>query len=156
MLFLYHFTIFPYRRPPPDFRPQVYAPKPPRRNSRDAVKPWNYQARFDDDPPRSKGNPPKLPEIYAPSKPGSSLIKEKPPFIRNFRISDSNDAKLELVKKFKEVEGSVEPYKQPGPHDFRDYPPLKKLGLDEFTTSYERDPYNINFHTGRLNTSNFL
>jgi hypothetical protein len=36
------------------------------------------------------------------------------------------------------------------------YPPLKKLGLDEFVMDYEKDPYNINFHTGRLNISKSL
>ncbi|CAD5110663.1 DgyrCDS41 [Dimorphilus gyrociliatus] len=141
-----------WKRPPPDFRPQVYAPKPPKRNSRDAVKPWKYHARFDDEPPRSKNIPPKLPEIFAPVKPGENLTKEKPRFIRTFRINDSYDAKLDLVKKFREVKGSVEPYQQPEPHDFRNYPSLKKLGLDEFTTSYERDPFNINFQSERLNT----
>ena len=28
----------PWRRPPPDFRPQVYEPRPPKRNTRDAMK----------------------------------------------------------------------------------------------------------------------
>ena len=31
--------------------------------------------------------------------------------------------------------------------------PLKPLGLPEFVTSYDRDPYNIKFHTRNLRTS---
>ena len=31
-----------WKRPPPDFKPQIYAPKPPKRNSRDAMRPWSY------------------------------------------------------------------------------------------------------------------
>lgn len=36
------------------------------------------------------------------------------------------------------------------------YPPIKKLGLDEFVMDYDKDPYNIYFHTGRLNISKLL
>ena len=39
-----------WKRPPPDFRPQVYAPKPPKRNSREAVQPWKYTALCDQEP----------------------------------------------------------------------------------------------------------
>ncbi|CAC5406790.1 unnamed protein product [Mytilus coruscus] len=31
-----------WKRPPPDFRPQIFAPKPPKRNSRESMQPWNY------------------------------------------------------------------------------------------------------------------
>ena len=31
-----------WKRPPPDFRLQMFAPKPPKRNSREAMQPWKY------------------------------------------------------------------------------------------------------------------
>lgn len=31
-----------WTRPPPDFRPQQYLPKPPKRNSRESMQPWKY------------------------------------------------------------------------------------------------------------------
>ncbi|CAF1017975.1 unnamed protein product [Didymodactylos carnosus] len=38
------------------------------------------------------------------------------------------------------------------PHDFRGYPKIEELGLSEFETNYEHDPFNIQFLSSNLRT----
>ncbi|CAF3402509.1 unnamed protein product [Rotaria socialis] len=47
---------------------------------------------------------------------------------------------------------NTEQYINPKPHDFRQYPDIKELGLSEFGTGYTRDPFKIRFLSDHLNT----
>ena len=59
-----------WKRPPPDFRPQCFEPKPPKRNSREAMKPWKYDTEGEkDDPLETSGKRQEklaLPELLKP------------------------------------------------------------------------------------------
>jgi len=132
-----------WKRPPPDFRPQRFAPKPPKRNSRDAMQPWKYGTIPGKKEVVKKTNVVHLPHILNPKKNDEKEFKT-----RFTDLMDAFDAKMEYVK-----EGMYKPglYQMPKPHDFRGYPPIKSLGLDEFDVWYNKDPYNIHFLTRNLN-----
>ncbi|ESO97085.1 hypothetical protein LOTGIDRAFT_226853 [Lottia gigantea] len=132
-----------WRRPPPDFRYEVFDPNPPKRNTVDSMKPWNY------------GTIPCQREIYTREK--RTLLPlilnrhhsdEKENFKLRFRIDRPFTAKKKFVREGMNVPGE---YETPKPFDFRDYPSLKSLGLDEMDLAEERDPYNIKFYSQRLN-----
>ena len=99
-----------WKRPPPDFRPQNFAPKPPKRNSRESQQPWKY-GTF---PGHTSVKSPKvvrLPYILQPQPPKDT------PFVTQFPdIPGSYEAKVEAAK-----EGFFKPgpYQPPVPHDFR-------------------------------------
>ena len=99
-----------WKRPPPDFRPQVYAPKPPKRNSRDAVKPWKYGTKPGEKEEVTREESVKLPLIL------QAKSQDENPFVTHFNILDPYQAKI-LGAKY----GSYKPgaYKMPQPHDFR-------------------------------------
>jgi len=131
-----------WKRPPPDFRYVVYDPRPPRRNTVDAMQPWRYGTL----PGHSKTAPVRreensLPRIF--DKP-----EREPEIVTRFHIDRPFTAKKKFVTEGMNYPG---PYDNPTPHDFRQYPSLKKLGLDEFMTKYEKDPFNIHFKSKRLN-----
>ncbi|KAI8489097.1 hypothetical protein Bbelb_330820 [Branchiostoma belcheri] len=136
-----------WRRKPPSFCYDAYDPKPPTRNSREAMQPWRY-GTFPGDWKRQKEEMQKqsqelvLPNILKPKKPQS------PVFQTRFKIHDPFEAKKDSVKR---LTFKKDQFENPTPHDFRQYPPLKKLGLPEFETKHEKDPGNINFKSKRLN-----
>lgn len=100
---------------PPDFRLQLYQPRPPKRNTRESIIPgydedqWNKELRERKSDKIAFERIP-LPKILQPH------ALEKPPFATRFRIPDSHAAKLWFVK-----EGVYHPgaYTTPGPHAFR-------------------------------------
>ncbi|UJR33365.1 hypothetical protein I4U23_020813 [Adineta vaga] len=47
---------------------------------------------------------------------------------------------------------NTEPYKNPAPHDFRQYPDVRDLDKPDFETKFDHDPGNIRFLTAHLNT----
>ena len=100
----------PWKRAAPDFRPQVYAPKPPKRNSRDAVQPWKYgtipgEYKFVRRPCTVT-----LPHVLNPRPPRDQ------PIVTHFDIPDAAEARMMIVK---EGMFPAEPYVMPKPHDFR-------------------------------------
>ncbi|KAK2157040.1 hypothetical protein LSH36_200g04082 [Paralvinella palmiformis] len=132
-----------WKLPPPDFRPQCYEPRPPPRNSREAIKPWKYGTIPGRRPqPITRHSAPlRLPSILQERQ------EEEGQFVTAFKIDGPWEAKLLYVK-----EGVFRPgrYQMPKPHDFRGYPSIETLGLPEFGTEYERDPYNLKFLSERL------
>ncbi|CAF0829579.1 unnamed protein product [Rotaria sordida] len=68
--------------------------------------------------------------------------------------NDDNDFALDTRIKYDKVKRmlNTEQYKNPKLHDYRQYPNIKDLGLSEFYTTYERDPYRIRFLSNHLNT----
>lgn len=132
-----------WKRPPPDFRYIEYDPKPPKRNTVDSQQPWLYGTLPGQTVKVTRERGSLMPLLFRdrPSSP--------PPLITRFRIARPFTAKKQFVAQGMYPAGT---YDGPKPHDFRQYPPVKSLGLDEFVTSYERDPYNIRFQTDRLNT----
>lgn len=83
-----------------------------------------------------------LPHILNPKSPDGGR------FLTRFNIPDSYEAKVTMAQELTNKAGE---YEDPKPHDHRDLPPLKPLGLDEFDTRYEKDPYNLHFKSNRLN-----
>ena len=115
-----HFTLRPpvidddiWKRPPPDFRPQVYQPKPPKRNSRESMKPWNY-GTF----PGHKKPPRKEEKVFLPSifKVLSGENAEEVDFQTHVHIMDPYEAKRDAAKN---LMNEREPYVLPQPHDHR-------------------------------------
>uniref|UniRef100_A0A2C9LT61 Uncharacterized protein n=1 Tax=Biomphalaria glabrata TaxID=6526 RepID=A0A2C9LT61_BIOGL len=133
-----------WKRKPPDFRYVVYDPHPPKRNTVDSMQPWRYGTipgqREIIKRVRSEGHLPRLLE--------DDSNDEGTQFKTQFRLERPFTAKKKFV-----ASGSNKPgeYESPKPHDFRGYPPIKSLGLDEFVTDYEKDPNGVKFKTQRLN-----
>lgn len=132
-----------WKRPPPDFRYAVYDPKPPKRNTVDSQQPWLYGTipGQREKITREKGS--LMPLIFRQTPSGPA------PLVTRFHIARPFTAKKQFVREGMNPAGE---YETPKPHDFRQYPPIKSLGLDEFETTYERDPYNIHFKTNHLDT----
>ncbi|KAK3765699.1 hypothetical protein RRG08_026175 [Elysia crispata] len=131
-----------WKRPPPDFRYVVYDPNPPKRNTVDSMQPWKF------------GTIPGQREIVKKNKEDGRLPRlfdqkqKEPEIITRFHIDRPFTAKKKFVREGMNPAGF---YENPKLHDYRQYPPLKKLGLDEFITTYEKDPYGIHFKSKRLN-----
>ena len=101
-----------WKRPPPDFRPQCYAPNPPKRNSREAMKPWNYGTipGKREIVKRQKGTV-RLPHLL------QEQTDEKARFVTDgFDIPDSYQARLMFAKEGMNKPG---PFIDPKHHDFR-------------------------------------
>ncbi|CAH1789400.1 unnamed protein product [Owenia fusiformis] len=136
-----------WKRQPPDFRPQIFGPYPPKRNTQDSMQPWKYgtfpgkQSSLKQDENDKVELPPVLQIIQKPSR-------EKTRFMTRFHIDDPHEARQITLRNDLLPPGDYVP---PQLHDFRQYPPLKKLGLSEFITTSDPDPYNIKFITERLN-----
>ncbi|CAF0966252.1 unnamed protein product, partial [Adineta ricciae] len=47
---------------------------------------------------------------------------------------------------------NTEPYKNPVPHDFRQYSDIRDLDIPDFDTKFDHDPGNMRFLTAHLNT----
>ncbi|XP_072179326.1 putative uncharacterized protein C7orf78 [Diadema setosum] len=132
-----------WKRPPPDFTLQRYMPKPPKRNTRESMQPWRwdcYPGVKKEEKVADKTTV-TLPKILQPPRPRSRKMLTK------FRIADPDAARKQAVK---ELMHAQERYENPKPHDFRQYPPLGPLGLPEFLTHKESDPYNIRFKTKNI------
>lgn len=103
-----------WKRPPPDFRPQCFEPRPPKRNSREAMKPWRYTDEKDDNtsPPNSATSqtPMSLPELMKPKS------AEEKDFTLKFHIMDSAESKADFVTTGMFPAG---PFKNPKIHDHR-------------------------------------
>ncbi|XP_002131211.2 putative uncharacterized protein C7orf78 [Ciona intestinalis] len=139
-----------WKLPPPNFNPQAFEPEPLPRNSREAIKPWRYeQATKSVSAPTSKErrrNDKRKNEYFEElerSKFGSRAQTcgnigqdSRSDLQLRFRVVDPYAAKINFVKKGKHKDGVYENLR---PHDFRQYPKLKSLGLPEFVTSFERD-----------------
>lgn len=102
----------PWRRRPPDFRPQLFGPNPPKRNAQESMQPWKY------------GTIPGQRQSYVRPKKQSMVLQgvldgtksEEDPFLTRFRAPDSYQAKRMFVKDGRFPLGR---YTTPRPHDFR-------------------------------------
>lgn len=131
-----------WKRPPPDFRPQIFAPKPPKRNSRESQQPWLYGTIPGQRESVKRVRPKVIPHLLKPK------TEENKGLVTYFHIDRPFTAKKKFVREGMYEKGE---FVNPAPHDFRGYPPLKTLGLPEFVQKTDKDPYNIKFHTDRLN-----
>ncbi|XP_076439665.1 putative uncharacterized protein C7orf78 [Babylonia areolata] len=130
-----------WKRPPPDFRYLVYDPKPPKRNTVDSQQPWLYGTLPGKREKVKRDRTSLMPLIFRQRAPSP------PPLVTRFHVDRPFTAKKRFVTDGMYPAGY---YESPKPHDFRQYPPIKSLGLDEFETSYAKDPYDIHFKTDRL------
>ncbi len=102
-----------WRRPAPDFRPQVYNPRPPKRNSRDAVQPWKYTSLSEEtemEQSPQKSDSAALPRLF------QTRSVDEDRFLTHFRILDPDGARMEASKSGYFPRGQ---YVMPKPHDFR-------------------------------------
>jgi hypothetical protein len=99
-----------WKRPPPDFRPQVFAPKPPKRNTQDSQMPWLYGTIPGQREIIKRDRPKVIPHLL------QSKTKEDKGLVTYFHIDRPFTAKKKFVR-----EGMNEPgeYNNPSPHDFR-------------------------------------
>lgn len=108
-----------WKRPPPDFRPQCYAPKPPKRNSKEAMKPWRHNEKENEEDEENEregekdGKNVQLPSLVSLSQ---SDKQEPEDFVTRFRVLTPNGARAMFVR-----HGTYYPgmYQSPKPHDFR-------------------------------------
>ena len=99
-----------WKRPPPDFRPQVFAPKPPKRNSRESMKPEKYGTFPGKYVTFRRPEQTTIPHILLPPKPDEGRM------VLRFHIDRPFTAKKKFVR-----EGMYSPgeYEIPKPHDHR-------------------------------------
>lgn len=121
-----------WKRPPPDFRPQCYAPRPPKRNSRDAIQPWRYgtlpgkRESAGKRPQKSSSAPVRLPHLLlgeagqgaglAGTGAGSGEEHREKFVTGGFAIPDAYRARLQCAR-----DGTFKPgpFVDPTHHDFR-------------------------------------
>lgn len=106
-----------WEKKPIDFSPRLYQPKPPKRNSKEAMKPWKYKTLMRE----------KEASINVPSKKcelglNEYLVKKvsnmQPSFKTSFRLLTPNQARIEASKTMGFRDG-LELYRNPKSHDFR-------------------------------------
>ncbi len=101
-----------WKKPPPDFRPQNFAPKPPKRNSREAMQPWKYGTL-----PGIRSGGKKEQKVFLPHILQLEPKEEEPAdFVTRFHVLDSSEAKQEGVRSLQFPAGD---YHNPKIHDFR-------------------------------------
>lgn len=113
---------------PVDFSLKLYHPHPPKRNSREAIKPWLYDRFLKPIDNSDRAN--KTDENMAHKKQmdeylssyDSSLKEnnenEEPEFIAGIRLRTAKGARMDAAKSMG-YRDSLEQYKNPVPHDFR-------------------------------------
>ena len=100
-----------WKRPPPDFRPQKFAPNPPKRNTQASQRPWLYgtipgQREITKRPRRTV-----IPHLLKPKE-----TDEKEKIVTLFHIDRPFTAKKKFVREGMNKAGE---YDNPKPHDFR-------------------------------------
>lgn len=148
-----------WEKKPVDFTRKLYRPQPPKRNTRDAIRPWEYdkflrteeeESIFWEKPEeKKKANELMIEKSFINN---SSFEDWKKDFERQFRVPDPLEAKIQASKAMSFREG-LDQYQNPKDHDFRGYP-RQIYGLPEFTTKYERDPLKIKFKSKNLDKFN--
>ncbi|RXM29178.1 Adseverin [Acipenser ruthenus] len=140
--FVYPETVPDYRiwsRKAPDFSPKLYRslnlPRNTRESKQAASKMTNSSGKLDI-----------AEEIKTTILPEIAQKKESPKFIAKFKPPNPQEARIMFVKTGKFPTAG---YKDPKPHDFRQY----EDNIPDFNTSYERDPWNLNFKSQQLNAS---
>ncbi|KAL8624106.1 hypothetical protein ACOMHN_036109 [Nucella lapillus] len=136
-----------WKRPPPDFRYLVYDPQPPKRNTVDSQQPWLYGTIPGQREKITWDRTSLMPLIFRQRCPSP------PHLVTRFHVDRPFTAKKRFVTDGMNPAGY---YESPKPHDFRQYPPIKSLGLDEFETDHAKDPYDIRFKTDRLDVMHGL
>ncbi|CAF0716745.1 unnamed protein product [Brachionus calyciflorus] len=141
-------------RKPIDFSVKLYHPKPLKRNSREAIKPWEYDKYLK---PSDLQNDKEVTKISADKAIVNSYLTENSEsnnkeneidFEKSFRTLTPNGARIEASKNMGFRDG-LEQFKNPQPYDFRG---LKYLfGMPEFQTRFEKDPFDIKFLSSSLN-----
>lgn len=99
-----------WTRPPPDFRPQKFAPRPPKRNSRESQRPWLYgtipgQREF-----VKRERTKVIPHLLKPK------VQQDQGLVTLFHIDRPFTAKKKFVS---EGMYETEEYMDPAPHDYR-------------------------------------
>lgn len=116
---------------PIDFSVKLYHPKPPKRNSRDAIKPWTYDKYLKKFERSSSQESEKysaektLVNSYLTENSLISTFQSEVDFQKEFRPLTPNGARIEASKNMGFREG-LDQFKNPLPHDFRGVIILKK------------------------------
>ncbi|XP_033914404.3 uncharacterized protein si:dkey-30e9.6 isoform X1 [Acipenser ruthenus] len=143
--FVYPGTVPDYSiwsRKAPDFTPKLYRSLSLPRNTRESKQPASKMTN-------SAGKLDIVEEIKTTVLPEIVQKKESPKFIAKFKPPDAQEARIMFVKTGKYPTAG---FKDPKPHDFRQYDET----MPDFNTTYERDPWNLNFKSQQLNASTGL
>lgn len=152
---------------PVDFTWKLYQPQPPKRNSRESMKPQKYNEKINDfvddlDKHNDKDSKKQLLDEFLDENNRIQRLaflpdlqpQEPTEFKGSFRLQTPNGARIEASKTMGYRDG-LEKYKLPTKYDHRPLKPIKSLGLPEFNAKIEPDPFNINLKLNGLSQSNF-
>lgn len=109
---------------PIDFSVKLYHPKPTKRNSKEAIKPWTYDKYLRPIQPGENQLPEKISadkhivESYLNENYDYNKQDSEVDFQKSFRLLTPNGARVEASKQMGFRDG-LEQYKNPRPHDFR-------------------------------------
>jgi len=109
-----------WKRPPPDFRPQKFAPNPPKRNSRESQRPWLYGTIPGQRENTKRVRPKVIPALLKPKD------DEEKALVTMFHIDRPFTAKKKFVSEGMYIPGEFE---NPKPHDFRGVGIIKRSRL---------------------------
>lgn len=105
-----------WKRPPPDFRPQVFAPRPPKRNTQESQRPWLYGTIPGQRETVKRERPKVIPHLLKPK------TDEYKGLVTYFHIDRPFTAKKKFVREGMYEKGE---FIDAAPHDFRGVRPIK-------------------------------
>jgi len=132
---------------PLNFNPKTFEPKPLKRNSRAAIKPWTYKMRDEKEPTQivikklcNKRRNEKTIKVLQTLVNESKEQSEKKEWQTFFSLMDPHEAKVDFVKN-----GMFKPsqYKMPQPFDHRQYSAKGTFELPEFDSGCRIDSSKI-------------
>lgn len=126
-----------WKRPPPDFRPQIFAPKPPKRNSRESMKPENFGTYPGTNKPVKRPERTVIPHMLRPKKPDEGRM------ILRYHIDRPFTAKKKFVTEGMYKAGE---FVNPKPHDFRGVSVVLRIRfVFMHSVYYEKSPLRANY-----------
>lgn len=144
---------------PVDFSRKLYRPQPPKRNTRESIRPQEYdrflrssadESIFWEKPEeKKKANEQMIENSLFNTE---SFENWKKDFETQFRLQDPLGAKIRSSKAMSFREG-LDMYQNPRDHDFRGHA-RHLYGLPDFETKYEKDPMKLKFKTKNLDKFN--
>lgn len=125
---------------PPDFRHQSYAPKPPKRCTILSQQPWKY-GTYPGYRDKQELQQPQAGDVAL--HPVLKQPRAKSPYFqRRFRIERPWTSRINFVKHGK-LPNEPEHYINPKPLEIRTLADIERLGLPEFDTKEEKDPFDL-------------
>ncbi|CAF1012049.1 unnamed protein product, partial [Didymodactylos carnosus] len=131
----------PWKLKPIDFSIKNFHPKPHRKHELAQQLQQQHQTLIDKDGRKSRDDSIVMKYFSRDSMQLSNTEKNNE-FITNRNIEYEPIENITNIGKFKDLKL----------HDYRGYPKIEELGLPEFETNYDRDPFKIKFLSSNLQT----